>query len=56
MGYKGVSVMDSGYFYCPYISLDDNDRPIDNAISPHPEEEIESTQPEEKVNWLEEGF
>lgn len=32
MGYKGVSVLDAGYFYCPYLDLDGNVYGPDDAI------------------------
>lgn len=58
MRVKDYVMMDCGYFFCPYISLDGDNRLATHALRPHPEEEeVESAQPaEEKVDWLKEGF
>ena len=62
MGYKGISLLDAGYFYCPFIplveiSVDERsndftgEEPIYGAVLSYEEQAYE-----QMINWLEEGF
>jgi len=53
MGYKGESLMDSGYFYCPYIDLVSSPVVKMPEPEPHPEEGVPLTVP---PKWEEEAI
>lgn len=70
MGYKEISLMDSGYFFCPYIPLSEtpvvlddewHTRIVQQANDVHrttmnTDHYIVIKDPEQIVNWRKDGF
>jgi hypothetical protein len=63
MGYKGISLLDAGYFYCPFLSLIGEEGDVEDLGNFTGEEPIygavlsyEEQAYEQMINWLEEGF